>query len=138
MNRASPGFPLPWYAVGPPHEWGMIHAGNPRMAFTDLSRLRRRSVHVSVTPLIPLSTHHRRSAGQDAMLDAGGVARQPLGATAATIARQAERSRIMRESMKRVPSLLLGVALLLAPAASHAISVSLPTNDLTLNLGLQI
>jgi len=40
--------------------------------------------------------------------------------------------------MKRVPSLLLGVALLLAPAASHAISISLPTQDLTLNLGLQI
>ena len=41
-------------------------------------------------------------------------------------------------SMRRVPSLVLGLALLLAPAASHAIAVPLPTKDVTLNLGLQL
>ncbi len=37
--------------------------------------------------------------------------------------------------MRRVTSVVLGVALLLAPAASYAISVPLPTQDFTLNLG---
>jgi len=41
-------------------------------------------------------------------------------------------------NLKRVPSFLLGLALLLAPAASYAISVPLPTHDMTLNLGFAL
>jgi hypothetical protein len=40
--------------------------------------------------------------------------------------------------VRRVPSIVLGVALLVAPAASYAIAVPLPTSDFTLNLDLQL
>jgi hypothetical protein len=40
--------------------------------------------------------------------------------------------------MKRASQLVLGLALLLGPAASYAISVPLPTTDATLNLNLQL
>src|SRR2546422_8470075 len=40
--------------------------------------------------------------------------------------------------MKRYAQVVLGLALSLAPAASHAISVPLSTTDATLNLNLQL
>src|SRR5437899_6069173 len=40
--------------------------------------------------------------------------------------------------VKRYAQVVLGLALSLAPAASHAISVPLPTGDATLNLNLQL
>ena len=55
--------------LGPPTELTDGDGAFAAVAAQKASR-RSRSVHVSVTPLIALRTHHRRSAGQDALLDA--------------------------------------------------------------------